>query len=158
MKKIMYAGINVSETTGEYTLGETHEIDFAQDWGDNIPGYLINAAEDGEAEEAVREAMAREYAGAIHDLPQGAIVITSEDGHPVECYWVADEDGTLKIRNTETGQIVARITTNHSMSVENALECAGYEYINDNGHDESGWDIDGALYPTECFAFVGDDE
>ena len=158
MKKIMYAGINVSETTGEYTLGETHEIDFAQDWGDNIPGYLINAAEDGEAEEAVREAMAREYAGAIHDLPQRAIVITSEDGHPVECYWVADEDGTLKIRNTETGQIVARITTNHSMSVENALECAGYEYINDNGHDESGWDIDGALYPTECLAFVGDDE
>lgn len=90
MKKIMYAGINVSETTGEYTLGETHEIDFAQDWGDNIPGYLINAAEDGEAEEAVREAMAREYTGAIHDLPDGAIVLAGEDGRPLECYWVEE--------------------------------------------------------------------
>lgn len=158
MKKIMYAGINVAETTSEYTLGETHEIDFAQDWGDNIPGYLINAAEDGEAEEAVRKAMERECTGAIRNLPAGAIVLTAEDGTPVECYWVEAEDGTLKIRNTETGEIVASILCNHSMSVEDALECAGYEYINDDGYGNCGWDIDGALYPTECFAFVGDDE
>ena len=159
MKKIMYAGITATETTGEYTLGEAQEIDFAQDWGDNIPGYLINAAEDGEAEEAVREAMERSYTGAIHDLPQGAIVITAEDGRPVECYWVEDAQGdTLKIRNTKTGEIVASILCNHSMSVEDALECAGYEYINDDGNGDCGWDIDGALYPTECFAFVGDDE
>lgn len=92
MKKIMTATINpCTETAGEYTLGETHEIDFAQDWGDNIPGYLINAAEDGEAEEAVRGAMERSYTGAIHNLPAGAIVLTAEDGRPVECYWVEEE-------------------------------------------------------------------
>lgn len=158
MKKIMYAGINVAETTGEYTLGEIHEIDFAQDWGDNIPGYLINAAEDGEAEEAVRGAMERECTGAIHNLPNGAIVLTAEDGRPVECYWAEAEDDTLKIRNTETSEIVASILCNHSMSVEDALECAGYEYINDDGNGDCGWDIDGDLYPTECFAFVGGDE
>lgn len=160
MKKIMTATINpCTETESEYHLTESHEAEFGHEWGDNIQGYLINAAED---EEAAREAMAREYTGAIHDLPDGAIVLTSEDGRPVECYWVEDDDRDdgLKIRNVETGEIVARILCNHSMSVEEALECAGYEYINDNGHDESGWDINGALYPTECFAFVGteDDE
>ena len=46
--------------------------------------YLFNAAED---EDALREAMSREYTGAIHDLPAGAIVLTAEGGTPVECYW-----------------------------------------------------------------------
>lgn len=158
MKKIMTATINpCTETTGEYRLAESHEAEFGHEWGDNIQGYLINAAEDGEAEEAAREMMAREYAGAIHDLPDGAIVLTAEDGRPVECYWAEDDDrdDRLRIRNTETGEIVARITTNHSMSVEDALECAGYEYVNDDGHGDCGWDIGGTLYPTECFEIAG---
>ena len=34
--------------------------------------------------------MAREYTGAIHDLPDGAIVLAGEDGRPLECYWVEE--------------------------------------------------------------------
>lgn len=66
----------------------------------------------------------------------------------------SDKDDRLKVRNTETGEIVARILTNHSMSVEAALECAGYEYVDDDVHDECGWDIDGTLWPIECFEFA----
>ena len=66
-------------------------------------------------------------------------------------------NNALKVRNTETGEIVASIVTNRSMSVQDALELAGYEYINDDGHDGCGWDINGDLYPIECFAFASDD-
>lgn len=159
MKKIMTATINpCTETENEYRLSESHEAECGHEWKGNIKAYILNAAED---EDAAREAMAREYTGAIHDLPTDAIVLTGEGGRPVECYWAVeddDRDGRLRIRNTETGEIVARITTNHSMSVEDALECAGYEYVNDDGHGDCGWDINGALYPAECFAFVSDDE
>ena len=150
MKRIMTATITCTETANEYRLSESHEAELGHEWDGNIEAYIINAAED---EDSVREAMDREYTGAIHNLPQGAIVITPVDGIPLVCYWVVDEaqDDTLKIRNTEIGEIVARITANHSMGVEGALECAGYEYINDDGNGDCGWDIDGDLYPTECF-------
>lgn len=148
MKKIMTATITCTETANEYRLSESHEAEFGHEWGGNIEAYILNAAED---EGATLEAMTREYTGAIHNLPNGAIILTAEDGRPVECYWAEAEDDTLKIRNTETGEIVASILCNHSMSVEDALECAGYEYINDDGNGDCGWDIDGDLYPTECF-------
>lgn len=88
MKKIMYAGIAATETANEYRLTESHEAEFGHEWGNDIQGYLINAAED---EDGVREMMARERTGAIHDLPAGAVVLTSEDGTPLECYWVTEE-------------------------------------------------------------------
>lgn len=85
MEKIMSAIIRpCTETTGEYRLSESHEAEFGREWGGNIRAYILNASED---EDAAREAMAREYPGAIHDLPAGAIVLTAEGGTPVECYW-----------------------------------------------------------------------
>lgn len=88
MKKIMYAGITATEIANEYRLTESHEAEFGQEWNGNLQGYLFNAAED---EDALREAMSREYTGAIHDLPAGAIVLTAEGGTPVECYWAVEE-------------------------------------------------------------------
>lgn len=86
MKKIMTATIHpCTEITGEYRLTESHEVECGHEWGGNIPAYIINAAED---EGRVREMMAREYTGAIHDLPDGAVVLAAEGGRPVECYWV----------------------------------------------------------------------
>ena len=88
MKKIMTATINpCTETTGEYHLSEAREAEFGREWGGNIRAYILNASED---EDAALAAMARECTGAIHDLPAGAIVLSSEDGTPLECYWVAE--------------------------------------------------------------------
>lgn len=84
MEKIMYAGITATETANEYCLTESHEAEFGREWDGDIKAYLRNAAED---EDAVLEAMGREYIGAIHNLPAGAIVLTAEGGTPVECYW-----------------------------------------------------------------------
>lgn len=89
MKKIMTATINhCTETANEYRLTEAHEVEFGHEWGGNIKAYILNASED---EDGVREMMAREYTGAIHDLPTDAIVLTAEDGRPVECYWAVEE-------------------------------------------------------------------
>lgn len=89
MKKIMAATINpCAETTGEYRLTESHEAEFGHEWDGNVRAYILNASED---EDAAREAMAREYPGAIHNLPTGAVVLTAEDGRPVECYWAVEE-------------------------------------------------------------------
>lgn len=85
MEKIMYAGITATETANEYRLSESHEAEYGREWHGNVEGYLLNAAED---EDALQEMMAREYTGAIHNLPAGAIVLTAEGGAPVECYWV----------------------------------------------------------------------
>ncbi|MFR8334728.1 MAG: hypothetical protein ACLU9S_22215 [Oscillospiraceae bacterium] len=63
------------------------EAEFGHEWDGNIKAYILNAAED---ESATLEAMAREYTGAIHDLPDGAIVLAGEDGRPLECYWVEE--------------------------------------------------------------------
>lgn len=88
MKKIMTATINpCTETENEYRLTESHEAEFGHEWDGNIKAYILNAAED---ESATLEAMAREYTGAIHDLPDGAIVLAGEDGRPLECYWVEE--------------------------------------------------------------------
>ena len=79
MKKIMAATINpCTETTGEYHLSEAREAEFGREWGGNIRAFILNA-------------MAREYPGAIHNLPTGAVVLTAEDGRPVECYWAVEE-------------------------------------------------------------------
>jgi|GEM_PF-732220 len=99
MKKIMAATINpCAETIGEYRLTESHEAEFGHEWDGNVRAYILNASED---EDAAREAMAREYTGAIHDLPAGAIVLTAEDGTPLECYWVESEmptSSSIKIK------------------------------------------------------------
>lgn len=88
--KIMTATIRpCTETENEYRLTESHEAEFGHEWDGNIEAYILNAAED---EGATLEAMTREYTGAIHNLPAGAIVLTAEDGRPVECYWVVDDE------------------------------------------------------------------
>ena len=88
MEKIMSAIIRpCTETTGEYRLSESHEAEFGHEWDGNIRAYILYASED---EDAALAAMARECTGAIHDLPAGAIVLSSEDGTPLECYWVAE--------------------------------------------------------------------
>lgn len=89
------------------------------------------------------------YRMVLADLQQRGLATENDWGIT---FWAnKPEDDTLKVRNTETGEIVASIVTNHSMSVEDALQCAGYEYVNDDGYGDCGWDIGGALYPTECF-------
>ena len=86
--KIMTATIRpCTETENEYRLTESHEAEFGPEWDGTIKAYILNAAED---ESATLEAMAREYTGAIHDLPDGAIVLAGEDGRPLECYWVEE--------------------------------------------------------------------
>ena len=86
--KIMTATIRpCTETENEYRLTESHEAESGHERDGNIKAYILNAAED---ESATLEAMAREYTGAIHDLPDGAIVLAGEDGRPLECYWVEE--------------------------------------------------------------------
>lgn len=50
----------------------------------------------------------------------------------------------MTITNRETGEVICEIITNHSMTIEEALECAGYEYVNWDGQpDLCGYYMDG---------------
>lgn len=102
MKKIMTSGVyRCTESEGEYRLGETHECPYGDEWGGDILGYVLNAAEDEESEVAAFE---REYEGSIHDLPADALVWVDEDGVPVCCYWTEEEED-LRIVNLTPHEI-----------------------------------------------------
>lgn len=90
MKKIMFAGLTPCQTEGEYQWIESSEADGGWNWDGDIRGYLINASED---EGLVAEMMAREYTGAIHNLPEDAIVLVAEEGRPLEIWWAEDDGG-----------------------------------------------------------------
>ena len=94
MKKIMTATINpCTETTGEYRLSEAHEAEFGHEWDGNIRAYILNASED---EDAAREAMAREYTGAIHDLPAGAGTLQAHrTSHSVKFEAILTQESSL---------------------------------------------------------------
>ena len=47
----------------------------------------------------------------------------------------------MRIINTVTGETVAEIMTNHSMCLDEAIDCAGGEIINDMADDR--WSDDG---------------
>lgn len=99
MLKIMNASIYPCiESEGEYRLGETSECPYGDEWDGDIRGYILNDAEDEDLAEA---AIDRDYVGAIHWLPNGAVVWSDEDGTPLECYWVESEmptSSSIKIK------------------------------------------------------------
>lgn len=47
----------------------------------------------------------------------------------------------MNIVDKETKEVIGKVVTNHSMTFEQAMEAAGFEYI--EGDNESGWSKDG---------------
>jgi len=47
----------------------------------------------------------------------------------------------MNIVDTATNEVIGKVITNHSMSFGEAMEMAGFEYI--EGENESGWSKDG---------------
>jgi len=47
----------------------------------------------------------------------------------------------MNINDKQTGEVIGKVITNHSMSFDEAMEMAGFEYI--EGENESGWSKDG---------------
>ena len=80
MKKIMYAEIEAASTDGEYVLSESSEAEYGEEWDGNVQGYVENLDLPEDME------IGGEYSGSIHNLPEGAVVLTM-DGRPVEAYW-----------------------------------------------------------------------
>ena len=102
MLKIMNASIYPCiESEGEYRLGETSECPYGDEWDGDIRGYILNDAEDEDLAEA---AIDRDYVGAIHWLPNGAVVWSDEDGTPVCCWW-AEEEPDMRIVNLTPHEI-----------------------------------------------------
>ena len=62
---------------------------------------------------------------------------------------------TMKIINTVTNQEVAYITTNHSMTLDEAIECAG-EFVAADREDDPNVLIDGQLYYYDELDIRGD--
>ena len=63
----------------------------------------------------------------------------------------------MNIIDRETGTVICHVETNHSMTIEEALECAGYEYVNWDGQpDLCGYypggvtDFNDPIDPEEC--------
>ena len=84
MKKIYYAHLTPTGTNGEYAWAESSEAPYSIGWEGDVVAYLLNAAED---EDAVQKMIDRPYEGTIHKLPKDAIVLTGEDGRPLEIWW-----------------------------------------------------------------------
>lgn len=84
MKKIYYAHLNPTGTDGEYTWAESTEAEYSIGWEGDVAAYLLNAAID---EDAMLEMMDRPYNGSIHNLPENSIVLSDEDGRPLEIWW-----------------------------------------------------------------------
>lgn len=61
----------------------------------------------------------------------------------------------MKIINTVTNEEVAYITTNHSMTLEEAIECAG-EFVETEYDDDPNVLIDGKYYFSEELDIRGD--
>lgn len=90
MTKIYYAGLysnGITDAEGhpcEWVISESAEAEYGEEWNGDVKGYILNAADDADA---VSVDMEREYHGAIHNLPNKAIILTGEDGQPYEVWW-----------------------------------------------------------------------
>ena len=86
MKKIMYAGLTPTGSTDangsncEWAWAESTEAEYGAEWEGNVAGYVENL----DLPEGVE--INGEYSGSIHNLPEGAVILT-QDGEPVEIYW-----------------------------------------------------------------------
>jgi hypothetical protein len=47
----------------------------------------------------------------------------------------------MNIKDTATNEVIGKVITNQSMTFDQAMEMAGFEYI--EGDNESGWSKDG---------------
>jgi hypothetical protein len=47
----------------------------------------------------------------------------------------------MNIKDKATNEVIGKVITNHSMTFDQAMEAAGFEYI--EGDNESGWSKDG---------------
>lgn len=47
----------------------------------------------------------------------------------------------MNINDKQTGEVIGKVITNQSMTFDQAMEMAGFEYI--EGDNESGWSKDG---------------
>ena len=91
MKAIFTAHLNTIGTTDmngnncEWAWTESSEEEYGREWDGDVAGYVANLElEDGYE-------VIDEYDGAIHNLPEGAIVV-AYNGEPCEIYWAAEEE------------------------------------------------------------------
>lgn len=123
MVKIMYAGLNATGTTDingrncEWAWAESSEAEYGEEWEGNVLGYVENL----DLSEGVE--ISGEYVGSIHNLPEGAVVLTQE-GEPIEIYWAK-------------GSKLARLRKERSMTQQRLADVAGI-HINQVQKFESG--------------------
>lgn len=87
MKKIMTSVLTPCLTDGEYQWIESSEEEGGREWDGDILGYILNSSPD---EEEADEALHRDYCGAIHNLPEGAIIWVDPDGVPRQIWWAEE--------------------------------------------------------------------
>lgn len=86
MKKILTATLSASGTTDmlgrlcEWDWAESSEEEYGHEWNGDVLGFVQNL----DLEEGFE--INGGYNGAIHNLPEGAVVVTCE-GVPVEIFW-----------------------------------------------------------------------
>lgn len=100
MKKIMSACLITCLTEGEYQWIESTEEDYGRCWNGDVRAYLVSSAADEEAMEAM---ISRDYHGAIHNLPQDAIILVDEDGTPRWIYWAEDASPSASLSSPAPG-------------------------------------------------------
>ena len=60
---------------------------------------------------------------------------------------------TIVLVDKATKSIIGRVVTNHSLSFDDAMELAGFEYV--NGEDESGYTAgDGVFYDESAATYI----
>ena len=62
---------------------------------------------------------------------------------------VESDNGQLKIIDSETKEVIGKVITNQSLTFDQVMELAGFDYI--EGDNETGWSKDGGktLYDEE---------
>jgi len=119
----MYAGLTPTGATDangnncEWAWAESTEAEYGEEWEGNVAGYVENL----DLPEGVE--ISGEYSGSIHNLPEGAVVLT-QDGEPVEIYWAK-------------GSKVAQFRKERGMTQQRLADIAGIR-INQVQRFESG--------------------
>lgn len=86
-KNIMSARIeSCINTEGEYQWVESTEEEYGYEWDGDVIGYLENKMDDN-SEDINRPCT---HLSAIHNVPEGAVILSDSDGIPYEMYWVEE--------------------------------------------------------------------
>ena len=93
MKAIYSAILESTGTTDmagnncEWAWTERGEEEYGREWDGNVAGYVGNLDWDGDEYEIVDGEGC--WAGSIHNLPEGAIVV-AHNGEPCSIYWAEE--------------------------------------------------------------------